>query len=117
MRTAAKLDGVDPDAMELLVRGITDAALRAPAIDAWNKPTWRAPFQRDAILESMSLVWLGEKDRALDSLERNLVDRSSIQTQMLWDPGFDPIRNDPRFKAVLRKMGLPYRLRATTSPS
>ena len=117
MRTAAKLDGVDPDAMELLVRGITDAALRAPAIGAWNKPTWRAPFQRDAILESMSLVWLGEKDRALDSLERNLVNRSSIQTQMLWDPGFDPIRKDPRFKAVLRKMGLPYRLRATTSPS
>ena len=25
-----------------------------------------------------------------------------------WQPAFDPIRNDPRFKAVVEKMGLPY---------
>jgi hypothetical protein len=34
----------------------------------------------------------------------------------LWDPGFDPIRNDPRFKAVLKKMGLPYTPPAGAAP-
>jgi hypothetical protein len=34
----------------------------------------------------------------------------------LWEPAFDPIRNDLRFKAVLKKMGLPYPPQDMTTP-
>jgi hypothetical protein len=34
----------------------------------------------------------------------------------LWSPVLDPIRNDPRFKAVLKKIGLPYKSAAGAAP-
>jgi hypothetical protein len=41
-------------------------------------------------------------------LERLPIQRNSPEPDWMWDTAFDPIRNDPRFKAVLEKMGLPY---------
>lgn len=31
-----------------------------------------------------------------------------LAAEVMWSPMLEPIRNDPRFKAVLKKMGLPY---------
>jgi len=36
--------------------------------------------------------------------------------QLLWHPEFDSVRDDPRFKAVLKKMGLPYTPKSIGSP-
>jgi len=49
---------------------------------------------------------LGNKDHALKWLEKAYEDRSD---QMIWlkgDPRLDPLRSDPRFKALIRKLGL-----------
>jgi hypothetical protein len=54
------------------------------------------------------LALLGAYDRALALLEHLPVQRGSSNTESIWDPEYDPIRNDPRFKAVLEKIGLPY---------
>ena len=50
---------------------------------------------------------LGEKDEALSWLEKGLEERA-FQMQMLQvDPRLDNIRDDPRFKELVRKVGLP----------
>ena len=49
---------------------------------------------------------LGDRDRALDAVERGLRDGSQMISFMNVEPGFDPIRNEPRFRAVSRAVGL-----------
>ena len=51
-------------------------------------------------------VALGDQDRALDAVERGLHDGSQMIASLNLDPGFDPIRNHPRFRAVSRAVGL-----------
>ena len=51
----------------------------------------------------------GNKEQALDSLEKALALGPDI-TNILWlkaEPNWDPLRTEPRFKEILRKLGLP----------
>jgi hypothetical protein len=51
-------------------------------------------------------VALGNFDKAMNQLELGYATRN---IQMFWikvDPGLDPIRNEPRFNALLKKMNL-----------
>ncbi len=51
-------------------------------------------------------TFLGESDQALDRLERDC-DRHELDPPFLRDsPQFDPLRSDPRFQALLRRMNL-----------
>ncbi len=49
---------------------------------------------------------LGERDQALAHLERDFDQRDPELPFINADPVFDPLRGDPRFVALLRKMGL-----------
>ncbi len=54
------------------------------------------------------LARLGESDAALDEIERQLAGPSKLTVPMLrLDPRWDPIREDPRFKALLVKYANP----------
>jgi len=48
----------------------------------------------------------GEKDRAIELLQRAYSEHSNVVVQIKVDPMYDPIRNDPRFKDLLRRLGL-----------
>jgi serine/threonine-protein kinase len=50
---------------------------------------------------------LGNKDAALSSIERAFEVKDAGLTTMLVDPWLDPLRNEPRFKAVVAKMNFP----------
>jgi len=56
-----------------------------------------------------ALAWnyapLGEKDLALDALEKGLEIRSPYLVYLKVDPMLDSLRDDPRFKALLKKVG------------
>ena len=52
---------------------------------------------------------LGQRERALQWFERAYAERS-MNAWILPDPRLDKIRTDPRFKDILRRMGLPHSL-------
>src|SRR5207302_877740 len=52
-------------------------------------------------------VGLGDKDKAFACLEKSYDDRSiGGLTFLKVDPAFDPLRSDPRFQGLLRRMNL-----------
>jgi eukaryotic-like serine/threonine-protein kinase len=50
---------------------------------------------------------LGDRERSFEWLEKAYEDRSSILPIIRWNPNFKPLRNDPRFKDLLKRMNLP----------
>jgi len=50
---------------------------------------------------------LGDKDQAFASLERAYQERSWYMTHLKLDPELEPLRSDPRFVDLVRRVGLP----------
>ena len=49
---------------------------------------------------------LGEKNKAFEWLEKDFESRADMGN-IRWEFGYEPLRNDPRFKDLLKRMGLP----------
>ena len=49
-------------------------------------------------------VGLGEKDKAFEWLEKSYEERRAVDLKA--DPAFDPLRSDPRWIDLLRRMNL-----------
>ena len=70
------------------------------AVTAFSQPeqtTWAA----------MALSVTGDRNRALDYLERAVSNHEIEVILCLRFPSFDPIRSDPRYKALVGRLGLP----------
>jgi TolB-like protein/DNA-binding winged helix-turn-helix (wHTH) protein len=48
----------------------------------------------------------GQKERAIELLQKAFSEHSNAVVQIKVDPMYDPIRDDPRFKDLLRRIGL-----------
>jgi DNA-binding winged helix-turn-helix (wHTH) protein/TolB-like protein/Tfp pilus assembly protein PilF len=70
--------------------------LRKRAKTEYVDPTWIAGLY----------AAIGDKDRALDWIEKAYDERSPIATTLLVDTRFDTLRSEPRYQAVLSRMGL-----------
>jgi DNA-binding SARP family transcriptional activator/TolB-like protein len=63
-----------------------------------------SPYHR-----SLLFLSLGEKDKALEWLERAYDERAEWMIYLSVDPRFDPLRADPRFRDILRRIGFASR--------
>jgi tetratricopeptide (TPR) repeat protein len=50
-------------------------------------------------------IGLGDKDRAFEWLQK-AVDQRDLEVTLQWDSPYEPLRSDPRFQALLRRMKL-----------
>jgi Tfp pilus assembly protein PilF len=105
--TGAQIAGENPDLYSRLVDGIADPAKRAAAREAVVTATADARQRLTRTARIKWLMLLGDRDDALEALQ-GVGHELMFGQDNVWQPAFDPIRTDPRFKAVLKKMGLPY---------
>jgi eukaryotic-like serine/threonine-protein kinase len=71
------------------------AGLRAAAIRSYVPSYWFALLH----------AGLGQRDSALRYLERAYEERSTVLAYLLIDPRLAPLRDDPRFQALARRLG------------
>ncbi|HEY2973139.1 MAG TPA: winged helix-turn-helix domain-containing protein [Pyrinomonadaceae bacterium] len=65
--------------------------------------------QKRARAEDMAIIYtgLGNKERAVEWLEKSYQDHSWLILYLKTDPFFDPLRSDPRFMDLVRRVGPP----------
>ena len=63
------------------------------------------PELRTLLLFALLHAGLGERDQALRYLERAYEERSTVLAYLLIDPRLAPLRDDPRFLALARRLG------------
>jgi adenylate cyclase len=56
---------------------------------------------------AQAYAWRGDKDQAFAWLDRAYAIHDSGLVRLPYDPAMDPLRDDPRFIALVRKMGFP----------
>jgi serine/threonine-protein kinase len=65
--------------------------------------------RREAIGQYLATVYLGlgDKDKAFEWLEKDFQVRNGKLPEIRWQVQFESVRDDPRFKDLIKRMGLP----------
>ncbi len=58
------------------------------------------------MLAALITTGMGETDEAITWLERSYAERAQMMSELKAEPAFDPLRPDPRFADLLRRVGL-----------
>jgi eukaryotic-like serine/threonine-protein kinase len=92
-----------PDGRTWFVHGLVVAGRQSEA-----RKLLKQLQPREQVPWSMAAVYtaLGEKDQAFAWLEKAFEERFGVLASLKADPVFDSLRSDPRYAALLRRMGL-----------
>ncbi len=106
LQTADELDSESTSALINLGGAYALSGNREKALDILEQLRTTKRYVSPASLATLYAA-LGDKDSAVKSLEKAYVERDSQLQVLKVDPAYDALRDDPRFKEMLRKMGLP----------
>jgi TolB-like protein/Flp pilus assembly protein TadD len=107
LQEGARLSGGSPTIMANLARAYVASGKRSEAVKLLNDLKKRSnPSASHASEIAMIYVALGDTDQAMSWLEKGYEER--FNPSVLLRPGFDPLRSNPRFQDLLRRIGLPH---------
>jgi TolB-like protein/DNA-binding winged helix-turn-helix (wHTH) protein/Tfp pilus assembly protein PilF len=105
LQKAIQISGGSPTFTANLARAYAGSGRRNPAIDLLNDLKKGAkPGYSHASEIAVVYAALGDKDQAMTWLEKGYDER--FNPGVLLRPGFDPLRSDPRFHDLVRRIGL-----------
>ena len=98
----------DPYAKAFLVRSLAKSGRRSDALKLVEelKSESATRYVPNYCL-AMAYTALGEKEEAFALLEKDIAEHSSFVSVLAVEPALDDLRDDPRFKAMLRRLNLP----------
>jgi TolB-like protein/Tfp pilus assembly protein PilF len=106
LAAGAKLVGESADVYMLAINGIAYPAQRAAARAAVLAASADTHQRLSVPARIKWLMLLDDHDDALKAMQQ-IGHEIVFGEDNPWQPVFDPVRNDPRFKAALKRMGLP----------
>jgi len=102
-----EISGEAEDA-QALRRGLTEAGCLGAARRRLERDKERAKREFVAAASfARDYLRLGDKEEALNYLEKGYKERDGAMAYLAVDPFYDPLRSDPRFQNLLRRMNLP----------
>src|SRR5579863_8892687 len=106
LQKAVQLSAGSPTCIANLARAYVASGKRSEAVKLLDDLKKRAnPGYSNASEIAIIYAALGDKNQAMNWLEKGYDER--FNPGVLLRPGFDPLRSDPRFKELLRRIGLP----------
>jgi TolB-like protein/DNA-binding winged helix-turn-helix (wHTH) protein/Tfp pilus assembly protein PilF len=106
LQKAVQLSGGSPTCVASLARAYAASGKRGEAVKLLKDLKKRSgPSYSDASEIAAIYASLGDSDQAMDWLEKAYEER--FNPGVLLRPGYDPLRSDPRFQDLLRRVGLP----------
>ena len=105
---AYELLGTDRKELEKLKRAITKDGAKG----YWGRTVenYRESAKSEyvpPVLMAMACVRIGDKQCAFDRLERGFQERDDLMVNLKVEPVFDGLREDQRFQALVRRVGIP----------
>jgi TolB-like protein/DNA-binding winged helix-turn-helix (wHTH) protein/Tfp pilus assembly protein PilF len=106
LQKAVKLSGDSPTCIANLARAYVASGKRSEAVKLLDDLKKRSSTGYSNASE-IAIIYaaLGDTDQAMNWLEKGFEER--FNPGVLLRPGFDPLRSDPRFQDLLRRIGLP----------
>jgi TolB-like protein/DNA-binding winged helix-turn-helix (wHTH) protein/Flp pilus assembly protein TadD len=108
LQTAITLSGSRPEDLGSLGYTYAVAGRRDEAMEVLDR-LQELSDARYVPPDAMAIVFIGldDKDQAFEWLEKAFKTRASSMPRLKVNPVFDPLRSDPRFQGLLRRMNFP----------